>query len=190
MSTALSGFHIMLPPGWSRYRVDEEGRKQFIGKLAARMKELGHPELDVRLRMLANTQWRRLEQTRTHSVYLADREIEGLVNLPISLAVRQHVAPAGVAFGDALRDLTPAQIDVYETPIGPIRRWESDKRGEGETEGITTRALGYGFALPDAGDRRGLIFTASIPYPDEADAELVEAATELVDSIMETFRWR
>jgi len=188
--TALSGFHIMLPPGWSRYRVDEDGRKEFIAKLSARMKDVGHPELDVRLRMLANAQWRKLAQTRTHSVYLADREVDGLVHLPVSLAVRQHVAPAGVAFGDGIRDLTPAQIDVYDTAIGPIRRWESDKPGEGETEGITTRTLGYGFALPDADARRGLIFTASIPYPDGADASLVEAATELVDSIMETFRWR
>jgi len=188
--TAITGFRLMMPPGWSRYRVDEEGRKQFMAKLGARMKELGHPELDVRLRMLAGTQWRRLEQTRTHSVYLPDREVEGLVSLPVSIALRQHVAPVGVLFGDALRDLTSARIDVNDTAIGPIRRWQADRRGEGATEGITNRALGYGFALPNADDRRGLVFTASIPYPDDAAVVLVDAATELVDTIMETFRWQ
>jgi len=136
--TAITGFHLMMPPGWSRYRVDEEGRKQFMAKLGARMKELGHPELDVRLRMLAGTQWRRLEETRTHSVYLPDSEIEGTVSLPMSIALRQHVAPVGVRFGDALRDLTSARIDVHDTAIGPVQRWQSDRAGEGETEGSPT----------------------------------------------------
>ncbi|MDF2919358.1 MAG: hypothetical protein K0S70_3575 [Microbacterium sp.] len=188
--TALSGFRLLLPPGWSRYRVDEDGRKQFIAKLSARLKQVGDPELDVRLRMLANAQWRRLEQTRTHSVYFPDREIDGLAHLPLSLAVRQHVAPAGTAFADDLGSLTRAAIETYDTAIGPIQRWQSDKAGSDDTAGITTRALGYGFGLPGSDGRRGLVFLATIPYPDDADPVIVEGATELVDSIMETFRWR
>lgn len=186
----LSGFRIMMPPGWSQYRADEDGRKKFVAKLATRMKELGHPELDVRLRMLANAQWRQLEQSGTHSVYLADRDVDGLVHLPISLAARQFMAPSGKAFAEGLGTLTRASIDTYDTAIGAIQRWESEIAGKEDTAGLTTRALGYGFALPGDRERRGLVFTASIPYPDGADPALVEGATELVDSIMETFRWQ
>ena len=188
--TALSGFRLLLPPGWSRYRVDEDGRKQFFAKLSVRMKQIGNPELDVKLRMLANAQWRRLEQTGTHSVFFPDREVEGLAHLPISLAVRQHVAPSGAAFAGGLGGLTRAPIETFDTAIGPIQRWQSETIGSDENAGITTRALGYGFALPGADGRRGLVFLASIPYADDADPVLVEGATELVDSIMETFRWR
>jgi hypothetical protein len=188
--TALSGFRIMMPPGWSQYRVDEEGRKRYIAKVSSRMKQLGQPELDVRLRMLATTQWRRLEQTRTHSIYLADREVEGLTHLPLSIAVRQQVSAAGSTFAAGLRTLTTAEIVTFDTAIGPILRWEWTKPGEGELEGIAVRSVGYGFALPEENSRRGLVFTASLPYPDDADPLLVDAAIELADSIMETFRWQ
>jgi hypothetical protein len=188
--TSLSGFRILLPPGWSRYRVDDEGRKAFIAKLSARVKQAGNPELDVRLRMVASAQWRRLEQTRTHSVYFPDREIEGLAHLPLSLALRQHVAPVGRAFANDLGTLTSAPVKTYDTAIGSIQRWESEKRGQDDTAGITIRALGYGFALPGPAERRGLIFTGTVPYTDDADPAIVEGATELIDSIMETFRWR
>lgn len=186
--TALSGFRIMMPPGWSQYRVDDEGRKQFIAKVSARMKQLGQPELDVRLRMLATAQWRRLEQTRTHSIYLADREVEGLTHLPLSIAVRQQVGQTG--FAEGLRSLTTAEIVTFDTAIGPILRWESTKPGEGELAGITVRSVGYGFPLPEENPRRGLVFSVSLPYPDDADPLLVDAAIELADSIMETFRWQ
>lgn len=79
---------------------------------------------------------------------------------------------------------------TFDTAIGPILRWEWTKPGEGELEGIAVRSVGYGFALPEENSRRGLVFTASLPYPDDADPLLVEAAIELADSIMETFRWQ
>ncbi|QMU97094.1 hypothetical protein FVO59_07535 [Microbacterium esteraromaticum] len=188
--TALTGFRIMMPPGWSQYRVDEESRQRFVAKVSERAKALGQPEFDVRLRMLANSQWRRLEQTRTHSIYLADREVEGLAHLPLSIAVRQQVAPVGADFAAGLRGLTTAEIVTHDTAIGPIQRWESTVEGTGDLAGITTRSVGYGFALPGEQERRGLVFIASLPYPDDADPLLVDAAIELSDSIMETFRWQ
>ncbi|MBS1696794.1 MAG: hypothetical protein JST25_00115 [Actinobacteria bacterium] len=188
--TALSGFRIMMPPGWSQYRVDEEGRKAFIARIAERMKQIGRPDLDVQIRMMATSQWRRLEQTRTHSIYLADREIEGLTHLPLSIAVRQHVAPIGATFAAGLRSLTTAEVVTFDTAIGPVQRWETRVAGTDDLAGVTVRSVGYGFALPEQDTRRGLIFTASLPYPDDADPALVEAAVELSDSIMETFRWR
>lgn len=188
--SGLTGFRILLPPGWSQYRVDPDGRAQFMAKLSARMKQIGNPELDIRLRMLANAQWRQLEQTRTHSVYLADRDVEGLAQLPVSIAVTQHMAPAGTTFVESLGPLARVPVETIDTAIGPIRRWQRVRVGDGETAGITTRTLGYGFVLPDGDDRRGLVFVASIPHPDDADDQLVEGAAELVDTIMETFRWR
>lgn len=188
--TEITGFRIMMPPGWSQYPVNDEGRARFLAKLSTRMKELGNPELHVRVRMLAASQWRRLEQTRTHSVYFADREIEGLAHLPVSLAVTQRVFPVGATFATGLTTLTNAGIETFDTAIGSVQRWVTETRGADDLAGSVTRTIGYGFGLPGADDRRGLVFVASIPYPDDADPLLVDGATELVDSMMETFRWQ
>ena len=102
--------------------------------------------------MLATTQWRRLEQTRTHSIYLADREVEGLTHLPLSIAVRQQVAPSGSTFAAGLRTLTTAEIVTFDTAIGPILRWEWTKPGEGELGGeAAAERLGDGVEGAEAG---------------------------------------
>ena len=51
---ALTGFRILLARDGRTYRVDEDGRAQFVAKLSARMKQIGNPEFDIRLRTLAN----------------------------------------------------------------------------------------------------------------------------------------
>ena len=41
-----SGFHIMMPPGWARYLVDDEGKRALLRQTSARMWELSRPDLD------------------------------------------------------------------------------------------------------------------------------------------------
>lgn len=185
---APSGFHIMMPPGWVRYLVDDEGKRALITQTSARMKDLSRPDLDAQARTLVEAQWRRLVQTGVTAVYLPVETTEILP--PASIAVRQHVAPAGVSFEASLRTVAGSTLEAFDTRIGRILRWRSEAQGKGDLSSIRTRQIGYGIALPGGGDRRGLVFVAAIPFPDGADPVMVEAMTELSDTIMETFRWR
>lgn len=184
---APSGFHIMMPPGWARYLVDDEGKRALITQTSARMRDLSRPDLDAQARTLVEAQWRRLVKSGVTAVYLPVETSEILP--PASIAVRQHVAEPGRTFEQSIRALAGATLEAFDTQIGRILRWRSEAQGTGDLSAIRTRQLGYGFALPGS-DRRGLVFVSAIPFPDGADPALVEAMTELSDTIMETFRWR
>ncbi|GAA5035296.1 hypothetical protein ACFQRL_00665 [Microbacterium fluvii] len=186
---APTGFHLMLPTGWRRYLVDDEGRRALTAQLAARMKELGRPDLDVQARTLVEAQWRRLRSAKVSAVYLAEGS-EAAQALPASIAVRQHVAPVGTDFAASVRTMARVPVEQIETPVGVFLRWITDGQGEGETGEVRTRQVGYAVALPGEGERRGLVFLSSIPHLDDADPTLVALLVEQSDLIMETFRWR
>ncbi|NUS40563.1 MAG: hypothetical protein HOP97_02905 [Terrabacter sp.] len=183
------GFHIMMPPGWARYLVDAEGKAALVAQTSARMRQLSRPDLDAQARSLIQSYWQTLTKQRISAIYLPSDAGEHA--LPLSIAVKQHAAPDGVAFAASLPALAGgAPIERFETPIGDVLRWQKDSRGRDEMAGVTSRQLGYGFPLPIAGDRRGMVFLASIAYPDDAAPDAVALVTETADTIMETFRWR
>ena len=182
-----SGFHIMMPPGWVRYLVDDEGKRALLRQTSARMRDLSRPDLDAQARTLVEGQWRKLIRSGVTAVYLPVETTEILP--PASIAVRQHVAQPGRTFEESIRALAGAAVESFDTRIGRILRWRSEVQGAGELSAIRTRQVGYAFALPGS-DRRGLVFVSAIPVPDGADPAMVEAMTELSDTIMETFRWR
>ncbi|MFS2243108.1 hypothetical protein [Microbacterium sp. OR16] len=66
------GFSILFPSGWTRYFVDDEGRKALTSRLSAQIRALGRPDLDVEARMLINQQWKQLQGRRVGSIYLPD----------------------------------------------------------------------------------------------------------------------
>lgn len=183
------GFSIMMPTGWSRYRVDAEGRAAFQGKAVARMKALGRPDLDVQLRLLISEQWKQLERTRAFAVYLPDEETSEW-RPPVSIAARKIAGVEGTDFDSEVRrrfDVVPERI---ATPLGDVLRWRTAHSGSGELAEVRTVTLGYGFAAPVPEPRLGLVFVAVLPHPVDADPEVIEGSVELVDTIMETFRWR
>lgn len=188
--TELSGFQIMMPPGWSRYRANDQGKAQLSAKLAAKVKRASRPDLDVQLRLLINEQWRRLAATQVHSVYLPDQELDGIALLPMSIAMRQLTSATGAQFADGLRAFAKSDVETFDTAIGPILRWRLDSRPDGDLREIVNRTLGYGFPLPGDNQRRGLVFVASLPHLADTDPSMIDGMTELTDTIMETFRWR
>ncbi|WP_203582293.1 hypothetical protein [Microbacterium hibisci] len=183
-----SGFHIMMPPGWVRYLVDAEGKAALVAQATAKMRELSRPDLDAQARSMIQSYWQTLIRQRISAIYLPTGS--GEAGIPLSIAAKQHAAPPGVPFEESLPALAVAPIERFETPIGVILRWQKDSRGRDEMAGVTSRQVGYGFPLPIAGDRRGMVFLASIAYPDDAAPEAVALMTETSDTIMETFRWR
>lgn len=196
-----TGFHIMMPAGWQRYRVDDEGKRALTAQVSARMKALGRPDLDVEVRLLVAAQWRRLIETKVSAVYLPGPRDEGELT-PASIAAIRHVAPKGKDFESSVRAMAGGPVERFETPAGLFLRWVAYGKGAGELESVKSRQIGYGMPLPagragagaDAGpegaERRGMIFLASIPYLPDTDPVMLEALTEMTDTIMETFRWR
>ncbi|MBT2516694.1 hypothetical protein J7E29_04550 [Streptomyces sp. ISL-90] len=186
---APTGFHIMMPPGWTRFIVDDEGKRQLVARMSARLKNAGRPDLDAQARTLIEVQWRRLLSIRASAVYLpGERDDEVLT--PMSIAMKQFVSPPDVTFESAMRSLAGRPVDVVTAPWGPIFRWQSTERGTGELAEVQSRQIGYGFPLPGEHPRRGLLFFTSIPALADTDATMLGALAELSDSIMETFRWR
>lgn len=183
-----SGFHIMMPPGWVRYLVDADGKAALVTQTTARMRQLSRPDLDAQARSMIQSYWQTLTTQRISAIYLPTEA--GEAGLPLSIAVKQHAAPEDVAFAASLPALADAPIERLETPIGEVLRWQKDSRGRNEMAGVTSRQIGYGFPLPLPGDRRGMVFLASIAFPDDAAPEAVALVTETADTIMETFRWR
>lgn len=182
------GFHILMPPGWRRFAADEAGRRELTALVSERMKALGRPELDVEARLLIGEQWRRLRESRVDAVYLSGPSDDGVV-LPASIAAARHAAPTGSDFATAVRSLAGVPVTEFDTPMGTVLRWDRTVPGAGDLAEVRSRQIGYGIAAP--GDPRlGMIFHAAIPALDDTDARLVEGMVELLDTIMETFRWR
>ncbi|MDY0908375.1 hypothetical protein [Microbacterium sp. CFBP9034] len=183
------GFHVMMPRGWVRYMIDAEGKSALIAQTSARMRELLRPDLDAQARTMIESYWRTLTANRISAIYLPSDPDGG--GVPLSIAVKQHAAAEGEAFADALPALAGgATIERFDTPIGVVLRWVKDSRGSGEFEGVLSRQIGYGFPLPAEGDRRGMVFLASIAHLADSDPQSLELLTETSDTIMETFRWR
>ncbi|CAN7183633.1 hypothetical protein LJR045_000422 [Microbacterium sp. LjRoot45] len=153
------------------------------------MRELSRPDLDAQARTMIESYWRTLKANRISAVYLpSDPEGGGA---PLSIAVKQHVAPPGRPFADSLRALASgASVETLDTSIGTVLRWVKDAHGTGEFDGVASRQIGYGFPLPGADEHRGMVFLASIAHVDDADSSYLDLLTETADTIMETFRWR
>lgn len=185
------GFSILFPPDWSRYFVDDEGRKALTARMSAQIRALGRPELDLEARMLINQQWKQLQNRRVGAVYLPDAPAGGeTAPLPMSFALIQHRARPGTDFESSFREMARGRFEAFDTKIGRILRAESERRGEGDLKEVIGRQIDYGIPLPIEGDGRGMIVSASITTLDDTDADLVSGLTELADTIVETFRWR
>ncbi len=185
---APTGFHILMPPGWQRYLVDDDGKRTFEARISARMKQLGRPDLDAQLRSLIEAQWRKLGATKVSAVYLPGHS-EGAPMTPASIAVKQYVGAPGRDFEASVRALVSDPVERFDTPIGSILRWVGELRGKDQLSEVSSRQIGYGFPLPGESERRGLIFLAAVPYLADTDPLMVDALTEMCDTIMETFRW-
>ena len=183
------GFHILMPPGWARYMVDEEGRKSLVARMTGRMRELSRPDLDAQARTMIDSYWRTLVSKRISAIYLPSDPTEA-GPLPLSIAVAQHMATEGTSFEASVRTYAGVDLERFDTPIGTIFRWIKDTRGGGEYEELRSRQIGYAFPLPGHGERRGVLFLSSAPYLDDTDPQALALLTETSDTIMETFRWR
>ena len=189
VTAAPTGYHLLVPPGWRRFTADLEGKQQLIALASAKLKPLGRPDIDAQVRTMIEQQWTRLAALRADGVYMpGDGEDDPVT--PMTLAVLRQVARPGTTFADRVQELARTAPTSIETPLGVVHRWETTERSTGELEGSSSRIIGYGFPVPGARPDRGAVLLVSIPYPNDADREIVDALVELADTIAETFRWR
>ncbi|WP_313355077.1 hypothetical protein [Microbacterium sp.] len=184
------GFSILFPQGWTRYFVDDEGRKALIKRMSAQIRALGRPDLDVEARMLINQQWKQMQARRVGAIYLPEAAGEESAPLPMSFALIQHVARPGSDFESSFREMASGRLETFDTEIGRILRADSERRGKDELAEVIGRQIDYGIPLPGPGEPRGMIISASITTLDETDPALVAGLAVLSDTIVETFRWR
>jgi len=189
VTSAPTGYHLLVPPGWRRFTADLEGKQQLIALASAKLKSLGRPDIDAQVRTLIEQQWSRLATLRADGVYMPGDDESAPVT-PMTLAVLRQVAPPGLPFGERVRELARTAPTPIETPMGVVHRWETSERSTGELEGTSSRLVGYGIPVPGEEPDRGVIVLVSIPYPNDADRVLVDGLVELADTIVETFRWR
>ena len=184
------GFSILFPPGWTRYFIDDEGRKALIMRMSSQIRALGRPDLDVEARMLISQQWKQMQARSVGAVYLPDAMGDDSTPLPMSFALIQYVARPGADFESAFRDMAKGAVEAFDTSIGRILRTESERRGTDELAEVIGRQIDYGIALPNPRDRRGMIVSTSITTLDDTAPDLVQGLIELSDTVVETFRWR
>ncbi|SDS22971.1 hypothetical protein [Agrococcus carbonis] len=184
-----TGYHLMLPPGWRGFPVDDDGLAQVQRFVSARFRAIGRPDLDAQMRQLLRQQWAALRAQLARQVFLRAEQDERML-LPMSIAVRQFVAPPPATFEQALATTTGTTLERFDTPAGPWFRGEREQRGQGELSMARSVTVLYGMPLPEPHQRKGLAFIGSVTHADGTDAELVRGHVELLDTIMETVRWR
>lgn len=186
---APQGYHLMLPPGWRGFEVTDAGLAAVQELVSARFKAVGRPDLDAQMRRLLRQQWDGLRTQLARQVFMQVEE-SGATLLPMSIAVRQFATRQGGVFEQALSTVTGTTLERIDTPIGPVFRGERQLRGKGELAEALTVTVLYGFPLPEPHQRKGLAFIGSIAYLESVDAQVLRGHVELLDTIMETMRWR
>ncbi|SFS03379.1 hypothetical protein SAMN04487783_0742 [Agrococcus baldri] len=184
-----TGYHLLLPPGWRGFSVDDAGLAAVQRLVSARFRELGRPDLDAQMRTLLQQQWEGLRKQLARQVFMQAEQTE-LKVLPMSIAVRQFVARGGTTFEAGLASVTETPLERIDTPIGPVFRGEREQRGTGEFAVARSVTVLYGLPLPEPHHQKGLAFIGSVTHVDETDDELIRGHVELLDTIMETVRWR
>lgn len=187
---APGGFSILFPPGWTRYFIDDEGRKALTARMSTQIRALGRPELGAEVRLMINQQWKQMQARRVGAVYLPEGTGDDSAPLPMSFAMIQHIARSGHDFEASFRAMADGRIEGFDTSIGRILRAESERRGKDELADVIGRQIDYGIPLPGEREPRGMIISTSITTLDDTDPALVQGLAELSDTIVETFRWR
>lgn len=184
-----AGYHLLLPPGWQGFSVDDAGLAAVQALMSARFKEAGRPDLDAQARRMLRQQWDGLRKQRAQQVFMRVEETEGTL-LPMSIALRKHAVRDGGDFAQSLAQLTACSLDRIETPIGPVHRGERSVEGRGELREARSITVVYGVPLPPPHETRGLALFGTVVHLADTDPELVRGHVEILDSVVETVRWR
>ncbi|QMU97089.1 hypothetical protein FVO59_07510 [Microbacterium esteraromaticum] len=184
------GYTLLVPPDWGRFVADDTGRDQLTELMRSRFLEVHRPDLFGQARAAVHRQWEQLRQRGAIEIYMPIiAPVEG--GTPMSIVTVPWLAQ-GEFVEDVVRRADGAEVETLDAGDGSsVYRWQSDREGRAETEGVLSREICYVRPFPGAGPRKGILVMASIVHPgvDEAGPAL-DGFTALADAVASTLVWR
>lgn len=185
------GYTLLVPPDWDRFTADIAGRDALIALLRARFMEVSRPDLFAQVRAAVIRQWEQLHRQGAIDIYMpVVSPEEG--GTPMSV-----VTAPWIAQGDFERDVRSRAVDATAVEAldagdgGIVYRWENERSGRGETEGVLSREVSYVRPFPGDAPERGVLVMASIVHPGiEQAGPALDGFIALADAIASTFVWR
>ncbi|WP_336645006.1 hypothetical protein [Microbacterium sp. USHLN186] len=188
-ASAPVGYTLLVPPDWGRFVADESGRDQLIGLMRSRFLEVHRPDLFAQARAAVHRQWEQLRGRGAIEVYLPIVPAEGAP--PMSIVTVPWLAQGEFA-DDVSRRAGGATVETLDAGDGgSMYRWQSDREGRAETEGVFSREICYVRPFPGSGPRRGILVMASIVHPGiDAAGPALDGFSALADAVVSTLVWR
>lgn len=186
-----NGYTLLVPPDWGRFTADDEGRDQLVALLRRRFAEVGRPDLHAQMRAGLFRQWERMRAQAAIEIFMpVTPPPQG--GTPMTVLTAPWVAAGAFEADVRARAQSTAGVEALEDGDGGfVYRWENERRGEGDMEGMITREVTYVRPFPGETPKRGLMIMASILHPGVEDAgPVLEGFTALADAIASTLVWK
>lgn len=184
-----NGYTLLVPPDWGRFVTDDTGRDELIALLRSRFAEVSRPDLFAQVRAAVQRQWSQLRNQSAIEIYMpVVPPVEG--GTPMSIVTTPWIAQG--PFHEDVKQRAGAGHEVLDAGDGTlVHRWESDRRSQGDLEGLWSREITYVRPFPGEGPSRGIMIMASIVHPGVAEAgPALDGFAALADAIASTFTWR
>lgn len=188
---APTGYTLLVPPDWGRFTADGAGRDALIALLRNRFMEVSRPDLFAQVRVAVVRQWEQLHRQGAIDIYLpVVPPQEG--GTPMSVVTAPWIAQGDLEQDVRRRAVGASEVEALDAGDGGVvYRWENERRGRGETEGVLSREISYVRPFPGDAPARGVLIMASIVHPGlEQAGPALDGFTALADAIASTFVWR
>lgn len=182
-------FSIVTPPGWARFRVDEEAERQLMQNMEQLFRDRGQPQNLLTYRMQLHKTFAELRRRNAVAVYLPVVPVDEVI-LPVAVMV----LPAPVKDGsgvDRFAERLASRGMVGSATIDGLRvlRWEERSAVPGE-EGARSLVINHLFQAPAGTRRSAAVVSSALLYVDGSEGDdFTESLTMLLDAIAATFTW-
>jgi len=189
-TTEIPAFRLFFPAGWEQLGVTEESEREMLGRLRAKAKQVGRPDLDFTLTASLKSAFRQLRSIDSIAIYLPlDVAPDALI--PMSITASQLVDPAGKTLDDRVAEVFRDFGGGFLGEDRKIVRWRRTQRTIEGFPGAINQQINYVIPVPGSGRRRALLLSTSILQDAESavDEDRFELMVTLSDSIVSSFTW-
>jgi len=184
-----TGYTLLVPPDWGRFAADDSGRNELVSMMRKRFIEVARPDLFAQARAAVHQQWAQLRARGAIEVYMpVAPPDEG--GTPMSIVTVPWIAQGPLA--DDVQRRAGASVETLDAGDGTsVYRWESEREGRGQTEGVFAREICFLRPFPGADPQKGVLVMASIVHPGvDVAGPALDGFTALADAVASTLVWR
>ncbi|PJJ73257.1 hypothetical protein CLV46_2843 [Diaminobutyricimonas aerilata] len=192
MSGTSYEYSLIFPPGWGRFRPNQEAERHVVHNLTEAFAASGDMRALTRFRALVHTSFEELRRRGAVAVHVPTETVEG-VALPASVSVlpAPFRSEEDAARFEAALTARGATVKVGEEGTARIVRWEERTDHAAGEQGVSALSVGYVFPAPDGSRLRPAVVAGSILYPTgDEENELTRSLLALIDAVAGTFTWR